>query len=91
MTTLDYGRKNDIEDLYLHVKNAKSSSERNYWQKLINKILNESKATRELREKLLRAVHSDDRQAVRFYSDQLERLQQEELHGHYFQRPPTDT
>lgn len=87
---LDYGRQNDIEDIYLHIKNAKSSSERNYWERLMNKILNESKATRELRGKLLRAVHSNDRRAVRFYSNELVRLQQEELNGRYFQRSPAD-
>jgi hypothetical protein len=90
MTTLDYGRKNDLEEIYLHIKEARSSGEREHWERLASKILRESGATRELREKMLKAVRTGDRWAVRSFSNQLERLQERELNGHYFQKSPND-
>ena len=87
---LDNGRKTDLEDIYLQIKNARSLSEREHWERLADKILRESGATRTLREKMLQAVRADDRRAVHYYSQQLIRLQEEESHGHYFQKSPND-
>ena len=87
---LDLGRKFDLEDIYLQIKEARSSSEREHWERLMARILRESKATRELREKMIQAVRIDDRRAVRYYSQKLEEEQQDEYGGHYFQKSPRE-
>jgi hypothetical protein len=87
---MDYTRKYDLEEIALQIKDARSLGEKEHWERLMDKILRESRATRELREKMIRAVRGGDRRAVRFYSHQLELLQQEETGGHYFQKSPRE-
>jgi len=87
---IDYGRKFDLEEIYLQIKQAKSSDEKKHWEKLFQRVLNESRATGKLRENLIRAVRGNDRRAVRYYSQKLENLQQEQYGGHYFQKSPRE-
>ena len=57
---LDYGRKADLDELYHAFQRAGTSSEKRKIEDLMNGILQQSKATRQLRDELVKAVRAGD-------------------------------
>lgn len=61
---MDAGRKFDLEELAEAIKNARSSGEKQLYEKLIHKILSESEDLKYWRENLLRAIRINDKKTV---------------------------
>lgn len=58
MGKLDYGRQQDLEELAKAIKTARSNSEREHFERIAYRLLNESPAIRYLREELIKATRS---------------------------------
>ncbi len=78
---LDYGRKLDLEELTIALRDAKSSSAREYYKRLINKIVNESTNIRSLRDNLIKAMRSNDINLVRRFEAQIQYARLAETKG----------
>ena len=57
---LDYGRINDLEELYSMYQKVRTTGEKKKLEKIMDGILRQSKATRQLRDELVKAVRADD-------------------------------
>lgn len=79
-TTMDT-RKYDLEDLYKQRKYAKSAYERDMVDKSLERIMRESGAVRERREKLIMALRNDDKRAVQRFQHELMMMRAEETKG----------
>ena len=62
---VDKSRQYDLEELYHLRKSAKNGIERERYEKVANKIMRENGAVREIREKLIKAVRSDDIRSIK--------------------------
>lgn len=72
---LDYGRQQDLEDLYDVYENETSPYKREQIEKSINKILSESGATRQLRDELIRATRVSDRSRMEYLRLELRQIE----------------
>lgn len=57
-------RKFDLEEIAEAIKNARSTGEREYYQRLLHKLLSESEDVKYWRENLVRAIRANDRRAI---------------------------
>lgn len=79
---LDYGRLNDLDELYLDYRKEKSSYWKNRIEQTISKILAESGASRQLRDELIKATRAGDKNRMRFCREELRRLDAEKVNNH---------
>ena len=82
MTNIDYGRKFDLEELAGALLEAKTSSEKEYFERIIDRILNESDAIRYLREELIKAARVGDRRAVHKINLRIQQVRLNETNGY---------
>ena len=82
MRNIDYGRKFDLEELAESLAAAKSSSEREYFERIIYRILSESDAIRYLREELIKAARVGDRRAVHKINLRIQQVRLNETNGY---------
>lgn len=80
--TMDYTRKHDLEELSKALDNAKSRAEKEYYEKMVWRLVGESMPIRSLREDLLKAVRAGDRRAVDRITLHIQRIRLEETNGH---------
>lgn len=78
---LDYGRKLDLEELTIAIREAKSSSAREYYNRIMYKIVNESTNIRSLRNNLIKAMRIGDINLVRRFENQIQLTKLEETKG----------
>ena len=81
---LDQSRKFDLEELYKIYKKEPSTHWRQKVEKTMNDIIHQSKGSRELRDKLIKAVRVGDHRAFKYYENKLLLLKQEHEHGRQF-------
>lgn len=82
MADLDYGRIKDIEVLMQGIKQASSRAEKEYLEKLVNQVINESTAIKSLRKELIGAVKFKDKEKVKRIQMQINHARLEETRGH---------
>ena len=81
---LDQGRRFDLEELYKIYKKEPSTHRRQKVEKTMSDIIHQTKGSRELRDKLIKAVRAGDQRAFKYYENQLLLLKQEQEHGRQF-------
>jgi len=78
---LDYGRKADLDELYDAYQGARSSTEKQKVERLMNTILMENKATRQLRDELMKAVRASDIIRATRCRNELRRIKADEVNN----------
>ena len=78
---LDYGRQQDMEELYDAYASETSPYKREQIEKTMNKILSESGATRQLRDELIRATRVNDRDRMDYLRLELRRVEAEKFNN----------
>ena len=77
----DKTRIHDLNQLAEERTRAKNSYERDLIDKTVDKIMRESGAVRERREKLLMAIRNDDRKAIQRFQHDLMMMRADETYG----------
>jgi uncharacterized protein YlaI len=72
---LDYGRQQDLDELYEAYRAEKSQYFRIKIEQAIDAIMNESRQSKQLRNELIRAFRSGDKSSVEYCQIELRRLQ----------------
>lgn len=85
--TMDQGRKYDLEELSVAFQNARTPGEREYYERIIHSILNESDDIRYWREELLKASRGEVRdknakRRARYCIEMITKTRQDETAGH---------
>ena len=78
---MDKSRQYDLEELYHLRKSAKNGMEREKYEKVAVKIMRENGAVRERREKLIKAVRSDDIRLIKRLNHELRMIQADQTYG----------
>jgi len=78
---IDQARRYDLEQLVELVRKSKSAYERDHWEGIIRKIMNETSQVRELREELIDSIRAGDRRHVRYVQERLRVLRYNETGG----------
>ena len=78
---LDYGRQQDMEELFRSHESETSPYWREQIEKSMNKILSESGASRRLRDELIRATRVNDRNRMDYLRLELRRLDAEKVNN----------
>lgn len=78
---LDYGRQQDMEELYDAYESETSPFRREQIEKSMNKILSESGATRQLRDELIRATRTNNRERMEYLRIELRRVEAEKYNN----------
>jgi len=81
MTNLDWGRKEDLEELSNAIKEAKTNGERQHYEKIMFRILGESDDIRYWREQLLRAIRVGDDRRKQYVIRELQVIRLNETAG----------
>ena len=81
MADLDFGRKNDLEMLAEAMKNARSTSEKEHYEKIAHRIVTESTEIGVLRADLIQAVRASDKRAIRMIEARIQKIRQDETYG----------
>lgn len=76
-------RQHDLLELMELRRTAKNGFWRDQYDKGIDKIMRESGAIRSEREELLKAVRGGDKNAMRYYTERIARLRQDETYGRH--------
>jgi hypothetical protein len=84
---MDYGRQHDLVELSEAIKNAKTGSERQHYEQIASRILNESDDIRYWRDQLIKASRLDknDRNArrrVQYCIQSIQKIRSGETAGH---------
>lgn len=79
--TIDYGRQNDIQELAQAISEAKTQGEREYYEKIAHKILNESDRIKHLREQLIKASRANDRRTIEKICNRIQYVRMDETYG----------
>ena len=74
-------REYDLESLAESRRKAKTGRQRDFFEKAMDKILRENGAVRERREKLIMAVRTDDKRAIRRFQHELMTMRANETYG----------
>jgi len=80
----DWTRKADLEELHQLLKKEPEKRYRNTIERRISDIVHQSGASRELRDKLVRAFRAGDERARKYYENKLLLLKQENEYGQQF-------
>lgn len=56
---MDQGRKFDLEEITEAIQNARSTAERQYYEKIAYRVIGESEDVRYWREELMKAIRAD--------------------------------
>lgn len=75
----DISRKADIDELLKEISGKVSPSRKQYLERVLDRVLNESKETRQLRDKLVMAVKANDKNSKNYLTDQLLRMRREQI------------
>ena len=78
---LDYGRQQDLEMLAEGIKNARSVAEKQHYEKIVYRIINESTRVKSLRDELIRAFRVKDMAKVKRIQDQMHKIRLDETRG----------
>lgn len=78
---IDYGRKMDIEELMQAIKVSTSRAEKEHFEKILYRIINQSTAIGSLRTELLQATRAKDLNKVRRLQLHIQRVRLEETRG----------
>jgi len=81
---LDQGRRYDLEELYDLYQDAPHSKRRQQIEKMMSEIVHEDGASRELRDKMIKAMRANDLRAKRYFMEELLKLKQDKLYGRRF-------
>lgn len=80
MTYIDYGREQDLEQLYLDYQQARGQR-REEIERLMSEIIRQSKGTYELRRDLIEATRAGDKNRVNYCREELRRIRAQETSG----------
>ena len=78
---MDYGRQNDLEELANAIDGARSTQEREYYEKLVYRIMQESAPIRSLREELIKAFRARDMNRVKRIQEHIQKVRMDETYG----------
>lgn len=78
---IDQGRNSDLEELSRGMKNAKSVAERQHYQKLAFRLVNESTKVTSLRRDMIAAFRASDTNKVKRIQMQIQHARLEETSG----------
>lgn len=78
---MDLGRKYDLEELAEAIDKARSTSEREYYERIAYSIMHESTKITSLREKLMRAFRARDMYAYKAAQAEIQYWKQKETNG----------
>ena len=78
---IDYGRQTDLEDLAEGIKNARNVAEREYLEKIMYRIVNQSTEVSSLRNELIGAMRIKDVNKIKRIQLHLQALKLEETRG----------
>ena len=78
---LDYGRQADLDELYDAYSKETSPFWREQLEKSMDKILSESKVSRQLRDELIRATRVNDRNRMDYLRIELRRIEAEKVNN----------
>ena len=78
---VDKSRQYDLKELYHLRKSAKNGMEREKYEKVAANIMRENGAVRERREKLIKAVRSDDIRSIKRINHELRMIQADQTYG----------
>jgi len=81
---LDYGRKIDLDSLYLAYQKASSPMEKRCIEDAVKKIRTETPEESKIREILIKAVRGNDTYSIKKYSEILNRNKHNRLNGRQF-------
>jgi len=81
MADIDYGRKMDLEELADAMKDAKSTSEREHYERIAYRILSESPEIKYWRQKLIMASRHNDLKAIDKIVQRMQNIRQHETYG----------
>jgi hypothetical protein len=81
MADLDYGRKMDLEELAKAMENARSQSEREHYERIAHKIINESTEIKYLRHHLIGAMRENDVRGIRVITGRIQEQRMRETNG----------
>lgn len=80
MTNIDFGRTQDLEELYQEYQHA-HGSEKQEIERLMGEIIRQSSGTYKLRDEMLRAFRVGDQNHVKYCREELRRLRAQEVAG----------
>lgn len=78
----DWTRNFDLEELTDAIKNARSTTEREYYERIMHKILNESEKIRYWREELMKAIRVNDERRIKLVHHMINKTRLDETAGH---------
>ena len=78
---IDKGRQFDLEELMKAKQNAKSASEREHYDRIMYRIINQSTAVASLRNELIGALRVRDMAKVKRLQQHIQRVRLEETRG----------
>lgn len=78
---MDSSRKFDLEDVAEAIKRARSVSEREYYEHLMYRLVNESTSVTSLRNDLIAAMRAGDTRVVKRIRDHINYVRAEETMG----------
>jgi len=78
---LDYGRKADLDELFIDYQKEKSPYWKNRIERTMGDILGESGASRELRDELIRCARVSDLNRMNYLRNELRRIQAEKYNN----------
>ena len=78
---LDYGRKMDLEDVAKAIDTARTTTERERYEKLAYRIAHESAPIQSLRDRMLKAFHARDMITVHKIREHIQNVRLNETYG----------
>lgn len=78
---LDYGRKMDLEELQKAIAGARSLREREHYEKIAFRIMNESAPVQSLRTDLISAFRAKDMHRVKAIEHHIQQIKLNESYG----------
>lgn len=78
---MDSGRKFDLEEVATAIKNARTQSEREHYEHLGYRLINETTTIRSLRDELVKAMRANDIRKVARITQHIQYIRAEETNG----------
>ena len=78
---LDYGRKSDLDELFIDYQKEKRPYWKNRIERTMSDILNESGASRQLRDELIRCARVNDHNRMNYLRTEIRRLDAEKYNN----------
>lgn len=78
---MDAGRKFDLEEITRAIKRARTINEREYYERIGHRLINESAPIRSLREELIRCMRANDIPKIRRIQQHIQYIRANETNG----------